>query len=246
MNQWPILKEKGLRDHDPFEEVVIDAIVLDLDGRPQFTEVIETVSAALTKRSGLSHATFVEGFTEGTQTGATPVAKGVALPHMRLPGLEHPLLVLVRLREEMHFMAGNVFGQKALTEAVHAAFFLVSAEEDPGQHLRMLAQLATRIDQADFMQHWLEAESELQLREVFLRDDRYLTIVITKDRPAWAWAGEELAAIGLPEGCLVAAVRRGGTTLVPRGATRLLADDRLLIFGEPDVIAELYERYEGQ
>ena len=241
-----ILKEKGLRDHDPFEEVVIDAIVLDLDGRPQFTEVIETVSAALTKRSGLSHATFVEGFTEGTQTGATPVAKGVALPHMRLPGLEHPLLVLVRLREEMHFMAGNVFGQKALTEAVHAAFFLVSAEEDPGQHLRMLAQLATRIDQADFMQHWLEAESELQLREVFLRDDRYLTIVITKDRPAWAWAGEELAAIGLPEGCLVAAVRRGGTTLVPRGATRLLADDRLLIFGEPDVIAELYERYEGQ
>jgi mannitol/fructose-specific phosphotransferase system IIA component (Ntr-type) len=188
--------------------------------------------------------TFVQGFTEGTHTGATPVAKGVALPHMRLAGLEHPQLVLVRLRQELRILAGNVFGQEALSEAVHAAFFLVSAEEDPGQHLRMLAQLATRIDEADFMQHWLAAQSELQLREVFLRDDRYLSILITKDKPAWAWAGKELATIGLPEGCLVAAIRRNGKTLVPRGSTRLLAGDRMLVFGEPEVIAALYERYE--
>lgn len=239
-----ILKEKGLRDHDPFEEVVIDSIVLDLGEHLEFTEVIDQVAEALARRSDRPMGTFVQGFTEGTHTGATPVAKGVALPHMRLAGLEHPQLVLVRLRQELRILAGNVFGQEALSEAVHAAFFLVSAEEDPGQHLRMLAQLATRIDEADFMQHWLAAQSELQLREVFLRDDRYLSILITKDKPAWAWAGKELATIGLPEGCLVAAIRRNGKTLVPRGSTRLLAGDRMLVFGEPEVIAALYERYE--
>ncbi len=240
-----ILKEKGLRDHDPFEEVVIDAIVMDLDGRPEFDEVIGSVSGALAQRSETDKETFVAGFTEGTSTGATPVAKGVALPHMHLPELEHPLLVLVRLREEMHFMAGNVFGEQSMSEGIHAAFFLVSSAGDPAQHLRMLAQLASRIDQEDFMEHWLEAEGELQLREVFLRDDRYVSIVIQKDRPAWEWAGKELAAIGLPNGCLVAAIRRGGATLVPRGSTRLLAGDRLLMFGEPDVIEGLYERFEA-
>ena len=240
-----ILKEKGLRDHDPFEEVVIDAIVMDLEGRPEFCEVIETVSAALARRSDTPRETFVAGFTEGTSTGATPVAKGVALPHMHLPGLEHPYLVLVRLREELQFLAGNALGERSLSEGIHAAFFLVSSADDPGQHLRMLAQLASRIDQEDFMQNWLEARSELQLREVFLRDDRHLSLVIARDKPTWNWAGRELSTIGLPDGCLVAAIRRDGSTLVPRGSTRLLRGDRLLIFGEPQVISELYGNFEA-
>lgn len=240
-----ILKEKGLREHDPFEEIVIDSIVIDLESAGEFTDVIDRVSDALALRSKEDKNVFVAGFTEGTMMGATPVAKGVALPHMRLPGIEHPRLVLVRFRQEIRILAGNVFGEKALTDAVHAAFFLVSPEEDPGHHLRVLAQLASRIDQEDFMESWLEATNELQLREVFLRDDRHLSLHIDKKSEAWAWAGKELSAIGLPDRCLVAAIRRNSSTLVPRGSTRLLAGDRLLIFGEPDVIAELYERFES-
>ena len=52
--------------------------------------------------------------------------------------------------------------------------------------------------------------------------------------------GEEL---GLPEECLVVAVRRAGRTLVPRGETVLLSGDRLLIIGEPEPISELYARF---
>lgn len=240
-----ILKEKGLRDHDPFEEIVIDSIVLDIDTAKEFSEVIDAVSSALANRTNEPKETYVAGFTEGTMMGATPVAKGVALPHMRMAGLEHPQLILVRFRQELRFMAGNVFGETKLSEAVHAAFFLVSPEEDPGHHLRVLAQLASRIDQDDFMESWLEAANELQLREVFLRDDRNISLRIVKKSPTWEWAGKELYAIGLPDRCLVAAIRRGTATLVPRGSTRLLAGDRLLIFGEPDVIAELSKNFES-
>lgn len=240
-----ILKEKGLRDTDPFEQVVIDAVVLDIERELTFDELIGRVAEALAQRSGLPAETYREGFTEGTQTGATPVAKGVALPHMRLPGIVHSSLVLVRLREDLRILAGNVFGKQELSETVHAAFFLVSPEGDAAQHLRILAQLATRIDQEDFMTAWLGAEGELQLREVFLRDDRHLSIVIAPGEPSWELAGKELRAIGLPDGCLVAAVRRGATTLVPRGSTRVIEGDRLLVFGEPPVIAALRERLGG-
>lgn len=239
-----ILKEKGLRDSDPFEQLVVDSIIIDLDNKPEFPDLIQKVSEALAQKSTHPVETFVAGFTEGTQTGATPVSKGVALPHMRLDDIENPLLVLVRLREELRIMAGNVFGKQALTDGVHAAFFLVSPEGDASQHLRILAQMATRIDEDDFMQHWLDADSEQHLREVFLRDDRYIVVTIARDKPSWEWAGDDLRSIGLPERCLVASIRRHGQSLVPRGSSRLLAGDRLLIFGEPDVIARLYKTHE--
>ena len=95
------------------------------------------------------------------------------------------------------------------------------------------------------MEHWLAAQNELALREVFLRDDRYVSVQVTKSNRAADWVGLELLELGLPEGCLVAALRRGGRTLVPRGHTRLEEGDRLLIFGEPEVIAGLRGRFEG-
>ncbi|MFT7485266.1 MAG: APA family basic amino acid/polyamine antiporter [Candidatus Paceibacteria bacterium] len=240
------MKEKGLRDSDPFEELVIDSIVIDVDEDLEFADLIAQVSRSLAHKSGHAQATFVAGFTEGTHTGATPVAKGVALPHMRLEGIQHPHLVLVRLSKELRIMAGNVFGEESLSEAVHAVFFLVSSENDASQHLRILAQLATRIDQDDSIEKWMSAKSELQLREIFLRDDRYISIHLESDRPSWEWSGRELSSIGLPNRCLVAAIRRHGKILVPRGSTRLLAGDRLLIFGEPDVIPELYAVHEPE
>ncbi|MCB9915141.1 MAG: amino acid permease [Planctomycetes bacterium] len=238
-----ILKEKGLRDHDPFESIVMEAVVLDVEGAPDFGRIVDQVALALAVRSGHSPDVFAQGFTQGTLKGATPVAHGVALPHMHLEGLEHPLLVLVRAREELRFETGDVFGKTHLSEPVHAAFFLVSPGEDPSQHLRMLAQLASRIDQADFLEEWLSAENELALREVFLRDDRYVSVDVTAARQETDWVDRELRELGLPEGCLVAAVRRGARTLVPRGHTRLEEGDRLLIFGEPEVVAGLRERF---
>ncbi|HIG10304.1 MAG: amino acid permease [bacterium] len=238
-----ILKEKGLRDHDPFEAVVMDAVVLDFDAEPDFDRTVKEVAEALAARTGQPGQVFIEGFTQGTLKGATPVAHGVALPHMHLEGLEHPQLVLVRLREELRFMAGNVFGKTEMSEAVNAAFFLVSPGHDPAQHLRMLAQLASRIDQADFIEEWLSAPSEMALREVFLREDRYISFRVSALKRDTDWVGRELRELALPEGCLVSTVRRAGRTLVPRGHTRLQEGDRLLIFGEPEVIAGLYARF---
>ena len=59
-------------------------------------------------------------------------------------------MVLVRARMGVH-------PDGSRTERIYALFFLVSPEADPGRHLRILAQLASRIDQEDFMVAWLEA-----------------------------------------------------------------------------------------
>jgi trk system potassium uptake protein TrkA len=107
----------------------------------------------------------------------------------------------------------------------------------------MLAQLATRIDQNDFIEHWLAAKNEVQLREVFLRSDRYISIRIRSDHSTSEFLGHTLQEMDLPEQCLVAALRRGGETLVPRGTTSFELGDRLLVIGDPPAIGQLYERF---
>ncbi|MCP3915761.1 MAG: amino acid permease [bacterium] len=235
-----ILKEKGLRDQDPFDEVVLAASVIDVEEVPGFENLIEQASDALVDRLPCDRTTLVRGFTEGTLTGATPVAKGVALPHMRMDGLDAPHMVLVRCRREIRISTGDVFGTQHM-DKVHAVFFLVSPEDDPGRHLRMLAQLASRIDQDDFLHHWLAAADDVHLKEIFLRDDRSISIRLLVDSQAAEWIGREVRDLELPEGCLVTVVRRMGETLIPRGSTRLAENDRLLILGETQAIAALYE-----
>ena len=108
----------------------------------------------------------------------------------------------------------------------------------------MLAQLASRIDEDDFLDEWLAARNEVQLREVFLRNERYLSIRVTPGSPGAALGGRKVRDLSLPAGCLVAAVRRSGRTLVPSGETEIRLGDRLLVIGEPGgPIQELFERY---
>ncbi|MEM6676027.1 MAG: amino acid permease, partial [Planctomycetota bacterium] len=238
-----ILKEKGLREEDPFDEIVLEAIVIDVEEVDDFDALIELASVELSERLERPEAVFLDGFKEGTATGATPVAKGVALPHMRLDGLDRPQMVLARTRREIRVHAGDVFGSPMTFDKVHAVFFLVSPVDDASQHLRMLAQLAGRIDRDDFLPAWLAAGNEVRLREVFLRDERYISLVLQPGESAHDLVGQSLRDIGLPEGSLVAAVRREGRTIVPRGTTVLEEGDRMLIIGEPDAIATLYERF---
>ncbi|MEM9381806.1 MAG: amino acid permease [Planctomycetota bacterium] len=238
-----ILKEKGLRENDPFDEIVLEAIVIDVEEVDDFDALIEHASAQLAETLGRPEALFVDGFKEGTATGATPVAKGIALPHMRIPDLAKPQMVLARTRREIRVHTGDVFGSPMTFDKVHAVFFLVSPEDDPAQHLRMLAQLAQRIDRDDFLPAWLAAQNEVRLREVFLRDERYISLLLHHDEAAYELVGRALKDLGLPTGSLVAAVRRQGGTIVPSGGTVLEEEDRVLIIGEPDAITQLYARY---
>jgi hypothetical protein len=130
-------------------------------------------------------------------------------------------------------------------QIVNALFFLVSPEGDPGQHLRILAQIAERVDDEGFMETWLNATEDQELREILLRDDRFLTIPLVKGRPSGRLIGKTLREFKLPEGALVALVRRGSEVIVPSGSTSLSESDILTVIGDPttirDLEAELFE-----
>lgn len=240
-----ILKEKGLREADPFEAVVARAPVLEVDEDLEFEELSRQVSERLAPHLPATAEELTEGFLQGTRIGATPSSRGVSLPHLRLFGIDEPEMVVVRSRSGLRVDVVDVHGEHSPDDPVHALFFLVSPEDDPRLHLRVLAQLAERVDDDGFMEEWMAAPNEQVLKEVLLRDERFLSLKVSKDRPTAGWAGNELRRVELPEGALVALVRRNGHTLVPRGRTVLELGDRLTVLGEPEVIRDLRRDYAG-
>jgi amino acid transporter/Trk K+ transport system NAD-binding subunit len=239
-----ILKEKGLRDQDPFDEIVARAAVLDLPRGSSYEEIVERAAAFLSERISYPAQALAEGFLSGTRTGATPVAGGIALPHLRLRTDAPPEIVLVRARQGVRLSIGDVFGETESSVRVYAVFFLISPEHDPGQHLRILAHLAEQVDQDDFLPAWMKAEDDSELIEVLLHNERYLSLHVRPGTRAGEWSGRALRELSFPEGCLVALIRREGQTIVPSGKTILQDDDRLTVIGSVERIRQLRAEHE--
>ena len=241
-----IMKEKGLREADPFEEVVTAASIIDTPGGTGFCDVIWEASAHLADAFGVPVKELGEDFLQGTVVGMTPVSHGVALPHLRRTDIECARMVLVRCPGGMKMDVEIAEGRHHESEPVQAVFFLVSPLDDPGRHLRLLAQIAGRVDKEGFMDAWLSASNHQELKEAVLRDDRLLTLTLKPGTPSESLMGRALKDIPLPEGTLIALVRRGSEVVIPRGATVLERGDRLTIIGEPAGLLALGERFARQ
>ncbi len=239
-----IMKEKGLRDADPFEEVVASAAIIDVPGGTSFRNVIWEAAAFLSESCNTSAKKLGEGFLKGTVVGMTPVSHGVALPHLRLTTIESSKMVLVRCSHGIEMDVESPAGaSEEQPEAVRAVFFLVSPEKDPGQHLRILAQIAGRVDREDFMEAWISASNHQELKEAVLRDERVLALTLATDTPAASLIGLALKDVDMPEGTLIALVNRESEIIIPRGATVLEEDDRLTVIGEPAGLMILGRRF---
>lgn len=238
-----ILKERGLRSSDPFDEIIATSDVIE--ARPTMDFETATVQAAdrLARTIDIPAATLAKNFLDGIRLGATPVSNGVALPHLRFPEIEHPRLVIVRSRSGLVVDVGEGESNRSTGQPVHAILFLVSPDEDPAGHLRLLAQLAACFEQEGFMEDWLSARSHEHLREVLLRDERYLSLALKAGTPEERLVGVQIRDLRFPSGCLIAIIRRGSRTLIPKADMVLQANDRLTVLGEREGIFELKKRF---
>ena len=238
-----IMKEKGVRDEDPFDEVVTRAVVMEFTNEKTFEEITHDVSNQFASILEFSTEELEQRFMEGSRIGATPISHGGALPHIRLPKIEKAEMILVRTTQPCFVKALNFSGKTKLQGPIYAFFFLVSPNENPGQHLRILAQIAGRVDHGNFIKDWMDARDDQELREILLRNERFFSLTIRSNTPSSALIRKSLRDIRMPEGCLVALIRRKGETIVPRGLTELVEGDRLTIIGDPQGIEKLIKEY---
>ena len=241
-----ILKEKGLRESDPFDEIVMRSHVIDLQDKTDFGEVVKPAAAWISQYVEKNASDIEKLFLQGTRIGATPVTHGIALPHMRLGGLDQAEMVIVRASSGVHIKFKNPLTDfKEEEQDVHAVFFLVSPEKDPTQHLRILAQIAGRVEDESFEEEWKSAKDEQELKEALIHEDRSLSLSISEDNETASLIHKSLKEIKFPQGCLVAMLRRQGQTIIPTGNTVIMEGDKLTIIGDPKSMSELKKQYES-
>jgi amino acid transporter/mannitol/fructose-specific phosphotransferase system IIA component (Ntr-type) len=238
-----IMKEKGVREEDPFDEVVTRAEVMEFSQKYLFEDITHDVAKELARSLRIPADELEQGFMEGSRIGATPISHGAALPHIRLADIKRAEMVIVKAKETCFVEAPDFSGKISLQGPIHAFFFLVSPSENPGQHLRILAQIAGRVDDEDFLKDWLAANDEQELKEILLRDERFLSLRIRSNSPSSVLIGRSLGEIRMPEGSLVALIRRKGETIIPRGQTVLEEGDRLTVIGDAHGIEKLNNEY---
>jgi len=239
-----ILKESA-GETDPFADLVAEARVLDLTEPMDFEALIWRVCAGIARDTPVATDALADRFLEELKAGLTPVARGVALPHLRLEGLRAPLLHLVRTSHPLDIPGAEALDGSDVGD-VRAIFVLVSPKEDVRAHLNALARLAGRAEDDAFMADWTSAHTEQDLKEALLHDERFLSLHVERGGPTEELVDQEVRHVVLVEDALIAMVHRHGEVLIPGGRTVLHEGDRLTIVGSVEAIRTLTHRFEGQ
>jgi mannitol/fructose-specific phosphotransferase system IIA component (Ntr-type) len=239
-----ILREKGLRDEDPYDEVVARAKVFeDLDSSVTYSEVIKTAVESLAESTGVTSKELTQTFYNANKAGAIPIGRGVALNHVRVEHDIHAEMVLIRIPDGLEIDTEQFENLSTRTEdeiqEISAFIFLVSSEKHSGSHLRILAHIAEMVDTKHFMQRWLSAKNERELREIMLRDEHFINLYVSKEDSTSKMIGKEIKDIKLPGDSLIAIVERDGDLVIPHGDTQIRENDKISVIGSADAIEEL-------
>jgi len=238
------LREQGLREKDPYDEVVARAPVMEVAEARPLEELMGMAAALLEGRTGIEAEELESRLRAEVAAGLLPVARGAALPHVRMPGLHRPVILLMRCPAGIRPAREPGPLANELSQ-VRAVFVLVTPQDRPGQHLRLLGHLASHVDDPAFLERWMAARDEAELRATLLQEDRALILRVGESPGTDRWAGRTIRELELPQDTLVALVRRDGEAIIPGGSTLLLRGDRLTVIGEPEAIRELMAMPEG-
>ncbi|WP_255233438.1 amino acid permease [Aliifodinibius salipaludis] len=239
-----ILQEKGLRDEDPYELVVSKATILDVtDNQTSYEDIVEKACSTLATKVSMDREELIKAFHKENDFGALSIGQGAALNHTRIPAEAEPELFIVRIKDGL-VTRDTCFEDKGKEQEKHefyALFFLVSSEKDATQHLRFLAHMAEVIDQENFFNRWVSAKDEAELREVLLRNERFINIYIRSDDKTAKLIGKKIYEVDLPGESLVAILKRGDSVNIPHGNTEIREGDKLSIIGQIEDIEEIKE-----
>jgi basic amino acid/polyamine antiporter, APA family len=245
---WTILQERGASEVDSYDELVARAQVIEVDRRVELPQVTRAVAEVLDELVPLSAEELVERLEIAFARGIVPERAPAAVFDVLLPGLEHSEVVLVRARRGVRVAgagrfpgAGTHGDEPNETGTVPALLFLATPEPLVTQHLRLLAQLVSMVEQPGFGRAWHRARSDQELAETLLRDERFASLVVGDPGPSATMVDRRLRELTFPGDTLVAMIRRGDRTIVPDGDTLLREGDRITILGSPEHVAQLLD-----
>jgi mannitol/fructose-specific phosphotransferase system IIA component (Ntr-type) len=239
-----IIKEQETRDSDPFDQVVTEAYVIDILHQTTFQELVTRASQKLANELPVSASQLIPGFLEESSIEITSSAHEVAITHVRINGLERPHMLLARAQHGLRiYTTSDAQLGRSPDDLIRAILFIVTPEDNPGQHVRLLTRITKRAEDDGFIPEWLEARTGQDLKEALFHEEVMFTMRLEHGLAGEELIGKLIREFPHPEGTLVAMIRRSGELIIPRGDTELIEGDRLTLIGRAEGIDQLRELY---
>jgi basic amino acid/polyamine antiporter, APA family len=249
---WGILQERGADEEDSFDELIARARVIEIPDKADLDDVLAQVAGSLRAQLERPLEDLDDAIRLASARGVVPDGAPAAIYDLFRDDLQRPEVVLVRAKRGVRIGGGRRFpGSEHNGDAndggaggprVYSLLFLLSPEGRLTQHLRLLAQLVTMVEDEEFPRRWRQAHDDQTLLETLLRDERFASLVVGSKGPPEEMVNQRLRDVDFPGNMLVALVRRGDQTIVPSGDTLLRAGDRITVIGAPADVAQLRGR----
>lgn len=119
-----------------------DAVICDLKASSK-KQLMQELAARAAEQGDLNEEAVYSALLERERLGATSVGDGVAIPHARLPELDHVWGLFVRLAKPIDYDAAD-------EQPVDLVFLLLAPEAANAEHLRALAKISRLFRKAEF------------------------------------------------------------------------------------------------
>ncbi len=130
--------------------------------------VLAKISALAAKTYGLDAAMILDGLEERERLGTTGFGGGTAIPHCKVPGIDAPVGVFLRLAKAVDYDAVD-------DEPVDLIFGLISPAHDGALHLRSLAEVSRMLR---------DEKSCVQIRGAGDADALFALLTLNEERDA--------------------------------------------------------------
>ncbi|MHC4289526.1 MAG: amino acid permease [Planctomycetota bacterium] len=159
-----ILHQRDEVIHDPFDGIVKQAPVLDIDGPMDRKEFFETISNTFSPYLPLTSDQIAEMLEQRESESTTAVSAVVAIPHLVIEGSDTFRILIARCKRGIKFSGRN--------PSVKAVFVIVGTKDQRTLHLKSLAAIAQIVQSAHFEQYWQQVQTTDQLRDILLLSER--------------------------------------------------------------------------
>ena len=159
-----VLRDRDHITEDRFDDLVYEAVILDIDKSIDMKEFFRIASENLEDSLCLKSNEIDRLLVERENDSSTALRKGLAIPHIIVPGPGRFSVLLARCREGVDFGGEN--------SPVRMIFVLAGSTDERTFHLRALMAIAEITSSPDFDSKWLKCRSIDELRDLVLLTKR--------------------------------------------------------------------------
>ncbi len=236
-----ILREKGLREDDQFNQTIVRAKIQHIEKDLSFNEIISQVSSSFAERLKIEKSLIKSFFNKTARIDSLITVPEVSFHYIKLKDIKHPMLHIV-LSENGIPKKIHKNGEQC-EEIIKVFFFLVHSDKKPKLQLRILSGILDIAEKDHFIKDIFSFSNNQKIIEYLLHDKQYISFKLNKNHKTSRFINKRLMDISLPADVLVVFVERDTDIFAPKGKTILKENDILTIIGETNSINLLYDHY---